>query len=202
MPSHRRLFVGLYALSGAAALVYEITWTRLLTLQMGQTVAAISTVLAAFMGGLAAGSWIGGRLTAGARARSHAGRRPAAAYAALEIARCARRARAAGAAGGIRPGAGVGVRRGAGARTLRDRARPPLCRAPWHSGGRHGRDVSDRGGVVGGERRHVAIRPADGAGTSAAAVGALYAANTAGAAAGALAAGFWLLPAIGLRGTT
>jgi spermidine synthase len=56
------VFVVLYALSGAAALIYEITWTRLLTLQMGQTVAAVSTVLAAFMGGLAAGSWIGGRL--------------------------------------------------------------------------------------------------------------------------------------------
>ncbi len=30
----------------------------------------------------------------------------------------------------------------------------------------------------------------------------LYAANTAGAAVGAVAAGFWLLPALGLRGTT
>src|SRR5438874_5239728 len=32
--------------------------------------------------------------------------------------------------------------------------------------------------------------------------GALYAANTAGATAGAIAAGFWLIPAIGLRATT
>src|ERR1700704_3175605 len=57
----RRLFVGLYAASGAAALVYEVTWTRLLMLQLGHTVAAASTVLAAFMGGLAAGAWIAGR---------------------------------------------------------------------------------------------------------------------------------------------
>src|SRR5258706_15530335 len=62
MASGRRVFVALYAVSGAAALVYEITWTRMLTLAMGHTVAAASTVLAAFMGGLAIGSWIGGRL--------------------------------------------------------------------------------------------------------------------------------------------
>ena len=35
-----RLFVSLYCASGAAALVYEVTWTRLLTLQLGHTVAA------------------------------------------------------------------------------------------------------------------------------------------------------------------
>src|SRR5262249_9790748 len=32
--------------------------------------------------------------------------------------------------------------------------------------------------------------------------GALYAANTTGAAAGAIASGFWLVPALGIRGTT
>jgi spermidine synthase len=37
---------------------------------------------------------------------------------------------------------------------------------------------------------------------AAADVGALYAANTAGAAIGAVAAGFWLIPTLGLRGTT
>src|SRR5947199_550212 len=56
--SARRLFLGLYAASGAAALVYEVTWTRLLALQLGHTVAAASTVLAAFMGGLAIGAWL------------------------------------------------------------------------------------------------------------------------------------------------
>src|SRR4051795_3361279 len=57
----RRAFVACYAASGAAALIYEVTWTRLLTLNMGHTVAAVSTVLAAFMGGLAAGAWLAGR---------------------------------------------------------------------------------------------------------------------------------------------
>src|SRR5438552_13709297 len=68
MGVRRRLFVGLYAASGAAALIYEVTWTRLLTLQMGHTVAAASTVLAAFMGGLALGAWIAGRWGGGLRA--------------------------------------------------------------------------------------------------------------------------------------
>src|SRR5947209_4075141 len=61
----RRVFLLLYAASGAAALVYEVTWTRLLALQLGHTVAAASTVLAAFMGGLALGAWLAGRFSLG-----------------------------------------------------------------------------------------------------------------------------------------
>src|SRR5437773_3760865 len=57
----RRVLIALYTASGAAALVYEVVWTRLLTLQLGHTVAAASTVLAAFMGGLAIGASIAGR---------------------------------------------------------------------------------------------------------------------------------------------
>src|SRR3954469_4092040 len=64
MNPRRRLFVLLYAASGAAALVYEVVWTRMLALQLGHTVAAASTVLAAFMGGLAVGAWIAGRMRA------------------------------------------------------------------------------------------------------------------------------------------
>ena len=80
MSQRRRLFVLLYAASGAAALVYEVTWTRLLTLQLGHTVAAASTVLAAFMGGLALGAWLAGSF--GARTGGPAGLR---AYAVLEV---------------------------------------------------------------------------------------------------------------------
>ena len=78
MLSSRRAFILLYAASGAAALIYEVTWTRLLTLQMGHTVSAVSTVLAAFMGGLSAGAWIAGRFV------THRAR-PLRTYAALEI---------------------------------------------------------------------------------------------------------------------
>src|SRR6185436_20052046 len=58
---HRWLFACCYAASGAAALIYQVAWTRLFTLQLGHTVAASSTVLAAFMGGLAVGAWAAGR---------------------------------------------------------------------------------------------------------------------------------------------
>ncbi|MBI3490672.1 MAG: fused MFS/spermidine synthase, partial [Acidobacteria bacterium] len=54
------LFLTAYACSGLAGLVYEVSWTRLATLYMGHTTAAASTVVAAFMGGLAGGSAIGG----------------------------------------------------------------------------------------------------------------------------------------------
>ncbi|HYN09992.1 MAG TPA: fused MFS/spermidine synthase [Vicinamibacterales bacterium] len=58
----RRLFLVLYGLSGAAGLIYEVLWTRQLTLLMGHTTAATSAVLAAFMGGLALGAALAGRL--------------------------------------------------------------------------------------------------------------------------------------------
>ena len=54
-------FLVLFAVSGAAALIYEVVWTRLLTLHMGHGLAAASAVLAAFMGGLAAGAGAAGR---------------------------------------------------------------------------------------------------------------------------------------------
>src|SRR5919112_1111877 len=60
----RRPFLVLFAVSGAAALIYEVVWTRLLTLHMGHGLAAASAVLAAFMGGLAAGAGAAGRLAA------------------------------------------------------------------------------------------------------------------------------------------
>src|SRR5262245_22896326 len=55
------LFAVLFFLSGVAGLIYEVTWTRLLRLPMGNTVHSMTTVLAAFMGGLARGAWIAGR---------------------------------------------------------------------------------------------------------------------------------------------
>jgi spermidine synthase len=51
--------------SGAAGLVYQVAWVRLLGLAFGVTIYAISTVLAAFMGGLAIGSLVGGRTADG-----------------------------------------------------------------------------------------------------------------------------------------
>src|SRR5688572_13413946 len=74
------LFLAAYTCSGFAGLVYEVAWTRLLTLYMGHSTAAVSTVVAAFMGGLAAGAALGGRV-AGRLTR----RRALYGYAALEL---------------------------------------------------------------------------------------------------------------------
>jgi spermidine synthase len=45
-----------FTVSGASGLIYEVLWTRRLTHVFGSTTLAVSTVLAAFMGGLAVGS--------------------------------------------------------------------------------------------------------------------------------------------------
>lgn len=50
----------LFFLSGISALVYEIVWTRMLTLVFGHTMYSVSIVLAAFMAGLGFGSYLWG----------------------------------------------------------------------------------------------------------------------------------------------
>lgn len=57
----------LFFFSGASALVYQVVWQRLLSTVFGVTVYATSTVLAAFMAGLALGSVLGGRAADRAR---------------------------------------------------------------------------------------------------------------------------------------
>ncbi len=52
----------IFVFSGASGLLYEVIWTRQLTLIFGSTVFAVSTVLTAFMAGLALGSFYFGRL--------------------------------------------------------------------------------------------------------------------------------------------
>jgi len=51
-----------FIFSGATGLIYEVLWARMLGLVFGATTLAVSTVLAAFMGGLALGSALAGRL--------------------------------------------------------------------------------------------------------------------------------------------
>ncbi len=57
-----RWVLAAFLLSGAAALIYEVVWTRALSLVLGSTTHAVSTMLATFMAGLALGAWLGGRL--------------------------------------------------------------------------------------------------------------------------------------------
>jgi spermidine synthase len=53
--------VVLFVASGFSSLIYQVVWTRMLVLVFGGTTFATSTVLAIFMGGLALGSLIAGR---------------------------------------------------------------------------------------------------------------------------------------------
>ena len=61
MSSRRVFLLAAFFLSGLAALVFELVWTRLLLLAIGTTATAVGVVLAAFMGGMAVGSAIAGR---------------------------------------------------------------------------------------------------------------------------------------------
>ncbi|MDH5512337.1 MAG: fused MFS/spermidine synthase [Gammaproteobacteria bacterium] len=58
----RLLVLTLFFFSGACGLVYQIVWVRMLTHVFGTTAAAVGVVLAAFMSGLALGSWLLGKV--------------------------------------------------------------------------------------------------------------------------------------------
>ena len=55
------LVLGLFFVSGASALIYEVVWSRDLTNVFGGSAFAIATVLAAYMAGLALGSTVFGK---------------------------------------------------------------------------------------------------------------------------------------------
>jgi spermidine synthase len=179
-------FLILFAVSGAAALIYEVVWTRLLTLYLGHGLAAASAVLAAFMGGLAAGAGaagrMAGRLTPARAVRIYAGLEIAIAVLAL-----------------LMPFALIAVR--------------PLLAAAYADGTGGGSFALLRLAIsvallcvpaaCMGATFPIASRwMVRMASTAAQDAGALYAANTLGAAAGAILAGFSLIPALGLSGTT
>lgn len=181
-----RWFLVVYALSGAAALVYEVAWTRLLTLSFGHGVAAASTVLAAFMGGLAVGAAVAGpasdRLDRGRALRLYAIAEGLVALLALAmpLGLAAFEPLLRGAYGTGAPGLAFP--------TLRLVTALALVALP---------------AVAMGATFPLAARwfvPDAAAATREA--GALYAANTTGAAIGALLTGFVLLPSLGLRLTT
>ena len=62
--SSLRIVAFCFVLSGATGLIYEVLWMRMLGLVFGATTLAVSTVLVAFMCGLALGSALAGRLGA------------------------------------------------------------------------------------------------------------------------------------------
>ena len=56
-----RIIFLFFFLSGLSSLVFEVLWERMLMQVFGSTSFAISTLLTAFMAGMALGSWIGGK---------------------------------------------------------------------------------------------------------------------------------------------
>jgi predicted membrane-bound spermidine synthase len=70
---------GLFFVSGIAGLIYEVLFSKALALTFGSTSTAAYTVLAVYMGGMALGAWLGGRL-------AQRSRRPLVAYALCEMA--------------------------------------------------------------------------------------------------------------------
>src|SRR4051812_44975062 len=68
----------LFVASGAAALIYEVIWFQLLQVVIGSSAVSLGVLLGAFMGGMCLGSWLFPRLS---RASWH----PLRVYAALEL---------------------------------------------------------------------------------------------------------------------
>ena len=182
----RRLFLLAYACSGLAGLIYEVSWTRLLTLHIGHTTAAASAVVAAFLGGLAIGAGVGGavasRLTPRRSLHCYIGLELAVAVAALVL-------------------------------PFELRALTPLLRWAYADGAPallfpFIRVIACLVMVFApaaalGATFPMAIRWfANEAENPAQSSSALYVVNTIGAAVGALLAGFVLLPALGISGTT
>jgi spermidine synthase len=183
----RTAVFGFFFLSGASGLLYQVAWIRTAGTVMGNTTHAIGTVVGVFMGGLALGAWLGGRA-----ADRRSGARLLSLYGKLEAAIA---------------GTALLV-------PLLLSGSEPLYRGLW--------GALENAPVVYGLLRAllvavVLIVPTTLMGatlpvlaryfssspeTADRDAGRAYAVNTLGAVAGTLAAGFWLVPDLGLRATT
>ncbi len=177
------MIFGLFLLSGAGGLVYEVLWIRRLTLVFGSGLFATSTILATFMGGLALGAFWLGR-------KADAQRRPLEMFGWLEI--------------------GIGVYALSIPAILE--AVLPIYRAVYagHEGDWTSINATRlalsaavfflptllMGGTLPALSRYLSAER----GRLGETVGKLYAVNTLGAVLGCLAAGFVLIESLGLRG--
>ena len=60
-PNVRGIVLALFFFSGVSGLIYQVVWNRMLMLIFGATIFAVTTVLTAFMAGMAIGSFYSGR---------------------------------------------------------------------------------------------------------------------------------------------
>ncbi|HKE13925.1 MAG TPA: fused MFS/spermidine synthase [Kofleriaceae bacterium] len=184
-----------FAVSGATGLVLQVVWARQLTEIFGSSSLAIATVLATFMGGLALGAHLGGRLADRLGAPSGSRSWPLLGYAAAE---------AIVGLSALAIPLLLAAYRALGPSLWRALPDQPLALAsarlvlaaaallvPTTAMGATlpllGRHITRHRGEV----RAIGRR-----------LGALYAANTGGALVGAAAAGFWLVQTIGVAATS
>jgi spermidine synthase len=173
------VFAGLlFFLSGAAALVYQVAWQRLLALHSGAGLYSVAMIVAAFMAGLGIGSHAGGRLST-----RLGGGRALAAFAALEL--------------------GVSAFGAASTFLYYDWLYPRAVHLPspsWQAGLLHLAALLPPTTLMGMSLPFLVravVTDVEAAGRR---IGWLYGINVLGAAAGALATPWALLPAFGVRG--
>ncbi len=195
--AYRALLVCLL-LSGMSGLVYEVAWVRSLELIFGATTFAVATVLASFMGGLAAGSALAG-VFAHRLERHH----PLRIYACIEAAIAAVALIIPFLFQGLVPVVQATAAGLSGSFALFSLVRFLVCASvlliPTALMGATLPVVSRFAAAAMGDRG-----PSDEASDpngAARRVGMLFAVNTAGAVAGCAAAGLLLMPGLGLRGT-
>ena len=168
----------LFFLSGAAALVYQVAWQRLLALHSGVGLYSVAMIVAAFMAGLGIGSHLGGRLST----RLDGGR-ALGAFAALEL--------------------GISAFGAASTWLYYDWLYPWAVHLPspsWQAGLLHLLALLPPTVLMGMSLPFLvraAVIDVEGAGRR---IGWLYGVNVLGASAGALATPWVLLPSLGVRG--
>lgn len=178
-----RATCALLAVSGAAALAYEVVWFKLLALHAGADTGTLAALLAGFLGGLGLGGWA-------IRRPAERARRPLLLLAGLEA--------AAAALGALSPWvfpAAFGLLDQIGGPLSPDQAEGPLAR--FLAAFLVAIPACIMGALLPVAVR-AAVRDPSEAGRGAARI---YGWNTLGGAAGAAAAGFLLLPGFGLSGT-
>jgi spermidine synthase len=182
----RAVVLSFFFLSGACGLLYEVAWVRAAGTVIGNTTAAVGTVVAVYMGGLGLGAWLGGRV-----ADRRTGARLLALYAVLE--------------------AGVAVTALAVLPLLG--AAEPVFRVAWSLAG----DLPPLHGALRALLVALVLLPpttlmgatlpvlsrflSSSVEAAPREAGRAYAVNALGGVAGTLAAGFWLVPGVGLRAT-